>query len=161
MPSVNYNAIVNSLQCMCTFVQADVEYHMKKCIEEQKHFDVIMLDPPKLAITLSSIFQTNHSALYFQWSVCVTTKNISCSFFSIASNNVFNPRMFRNNIDMLAPYLCSECFIHKSLSHSRSSVKYLKLSSSGGDNTCGIDDATVADVHNISNGVMITHYDSV
>ena len=88
------------------------------------------------------------------------TKDISCSF-SIASNAVLNIHMLRNNIDMLEPFSCSEYFIHKSLSHSRSGAKCLKLSSRGGDKTCSIDDATVADVQNISNGMTITHYDSV
>ena len=34
--SANDNFIVNSLQDTCTFEQADVGDHMKKCIEEQK-----------------------------------------------------------------------------------------------------------------------------
>ena len=47
-------------QDMCAFEEADVEDCMKKCAEEQKHFDVIMLDPPKLAPTLSSNFHTKN-----------------------------------------------------------------------------------------------------
>ena len=59
------NAIVNLLQETFMFAQADVEDHVKKCMEDQTHCDTITLDPPKLATTLSSIFHTNHSALYF------------------------------------------------------------------------------------------------
>ena len=81
--------------------------------------------------------------------------------FSIASNATFNPHVFRNNIDTLALSCCSEHFIHKLLSHSQSSTKHVKLSGSGGDNTCSIDDTMVADVQNVSNGVMTTHCDSV
>ena len=91
----------------------------------------------------------------------MTTKTHILQFFSISSNAVFNTRMFRNDVDMLAPSRCSEYFIRKLLSHSRSGTKYLKLSSSGGDNACGIDDATVADVQNVSNGVMTTRCVSV
>ena len=103
----------------------------------------MVLDPPKLAPTLSSIFHTKHSVLSF--SAFVQQPKTSSAVFSIASNTAFNPRMFHNNVDMLAPSRYNECFIHKSLSHSRSGEKCLKLSSSGGDNTRGIDDATVAD----------------
>ena len=69
--------------------------------------------------------------------------------------------MFRNNIDTLAPSRCSECFIHKLISHSRSGAKHLKLSSSRGDNTCGINDTMVADVHDVSNGMMTTPCDGI
>ena len=63
--SANDNAIVNSLQDTCTFTQDDAEDWMKKWIEEQKHFDTIKLDTPKLAPTLSSIFYVKHSDLSF------------------------------------------------------------------------------------------------
>ena len=75
--SENDNAIANSLHDICAFAQADIEDHMKKCIEEQKHFDVTTLDPPKLAPTLSSFFCTKPSALSFSMEyLCNNQKNI-------------------------------------------------------------------------------------
>lgn len=49
------NALLNDMEESCTFIRDDIVHYMKETYDRGEYFDVIVLDPPKLAPSLSGL----------------------------------------------------------------------------------------------------------
>lgn len=49
------NAVLNGYENICTFVRSDISTFMKQAMEEGQEYDIIILDPPKLAPSVSGL----------------------------------------------------------------------------------------------------------